>query len=74
MNEKFALSLGARPVKVPVIVVIPLRDVPGISARTCARPIIKDCRILTDSTDPVSFLSKTFLSVLTDTRTIPQNI
>ena len=37
-NEKRAAALRVRPNIKPAVIVIPERDVPGISANACAKP------------------------------------
>ena len=38
-NEKRAAASRSRPLNLPLVMVIPERDVPGISARICVMPI-----------------------------------
>ena len=49
-NEKRAAVARSRPVNTPDTIVTPLRDVPGISASTCARPMVSPSRKVTAST------------------------
>lgn len=42
-NEKWRDVSGDIPATIPVIVVMPERDVPGISARHCPIPTATDC-------------------------------
>ena len=43
IKENFAVDSLSTPIALPVVIVIPERETPGIKARACEKPIIKVC-------------------------------